>query len=86
MDQENAAAQFNISPRNKIFRLGHRRYAIEKKRKSRLIMQDGRKILDMAQKIRAQIPDAQVSVLISGPLCSKTRQFLTENAIDITQE
>ena len=52
-------------------------------RKSRVIMKDGYRILEIAKKIRNFEIGENVSVLSSAPVCSKTRKFLTENNITI---
>ena len=52
-------------------------------RKSRIIMKDGYRILEIAKKIRDFETGKNVSVLLSAPVCSKTRKFLTENNITI---
>ena len=52
-------------------------------RKSRVIMKDGYRILEIAKKIRNFEIGKNVSVLSGAPLCSKTRKFLTENNITI---
>ena len=50
-------------------------------RKSRVIMKDGYRILEIAKKIRDFEAGKNVSVLSSAPICSKTKKFLTENNI-----
>ena len=52
-------------------------------RKSRVIMKDGYRILEIAKKIRKFETGKNVSVLSGAPVCSKTREFLTENNITI---
>ena len=48
-------------------------------RKSRIIMKDGIKILEMVKKINKIDRNKRVSVLTSAPVCSKTKQFLLDN-------
>ena len=52
-------------------------------RKSRIIMKDGYRILEIVKKIRDFERGKNVSVLSSAPVCSKTQKFLTENNIII---
>ena len=52
-------------------------------RKSRIIMKDGYRILKIVKKIKDVETGKNVSVLSGGPVCSKTRKFLTENNITI---
>ena len=46
-------------------------------RKSRIIMKDGRKILEKVRKIQQQ-ENKIISVKTNAPLCSKTKQHLQE--------
>tara|TARA_B100001175_G_C19255072_1_gene516604 strand:- start:53 stop:313 length:261 start_codon:yes stop_codon:yes gene_type:complete len=52
-------------------------------RKSRIIMKDGNRILDIIQKIKTIEKDKKTLVLTSAPVCSKTRQFLNKNKVEI---
>ena len=52
-------------------------------RKSRIIMNDGYRILEIVKKIRSFESEKNVSVLSDAPVCSKTQKFLTENKIAI---
>ena len=52
-------------------------------RKSRIIMKDGYRIIEVVKKIRDFETGKNVSVLSGAPVCSKTQRFLTENSITI---
>ena len=52
-------------------------------RKSRIIMKDGHRILEIVKKIRGFETGKNVSVLSGAPVCSKTQKFLTKNKITI---
>ena len=52
-------------------------------RKSRIIMKDGHRILEIVKKIRDSETGKNISVLSGAPVCSKTQKFLTENNIAI---
>ena len=52
-------------------------------RKSRIIMKDGYRIVDIAKQICSFEKDIKIGVLTNAPLCSKTQKFLTENNITI---
>ena len=60
--------------------------AIIKKRKSRIIMSDGKIILDQVNKIRKKHPELNISLTISGPICSKTVSLLKNNNISIIKQ
>ena len=53
-------------------------------RKSRIIMKDGRKILEKVRKIQQQ-ENKIIRVKTNAPLCSKTKQHLQENGIEIRE-
>ena len=52
-------------------------------RKSRIIMKDGYRILEIVKKIRGFETGKNVSVLSGAPVCSKTKKFLTKHNITI---
>ena len=52
-------------------------------RKSRIIMADGKKMMQKVEAIRSVEPKAKVGLKISAPLCSKTKVFLEEAGISI---
>jgi len=52
-------------------------------RKSRIIMKDGVRILEMVKKINKIDPKKNISVRTSAPICSKTKKLLLENSIII---
>lgn len=56
-------------------------YSLILRRKSRVIMTDGRKLLERAEKIKKIIPDAVVQVETTAPVCSKTMAFLADHDI-----
>lgn len=74
----------------KQFGLSSRTHLIENKntisiiidRKSRIIMKDGKKILDQANSIQ-KIKKKAITLLTSAPVCGKTKIFLSENDINI---
>ena len=50
-------------------------------RKSRIIMKDGIRALEMVKKINKIDPKKNISVRTSAPICSKTKKLLLENNI-----
>ena len=54
--------------------------AIVVKRKSRVIMKDGKRIIDQASLIRKKTKKP-IFLLTSAPVCSKTKLFLAQNNI-----
>jgi len=53
-------------------------------RKSRLVMKDGRRLLEQAEKIGQMEKGTRITIKTSAPVCSKTRAFLKQR--DITVE
>ena len=52
-------------------------------RKSRIIMADGRKIVEKAERIKNVLPEVTVILKTTAPVCSKTVRFLQEKDIDV---
>ena len=52
-------------------------------RKSRVIMKDGNRIIQMAEKIKQANPTKKISVLSTAPVCGKTEQLLLKNSITV---
>ena len=77
----------------KIFNLNSRAIIEEEKgaltivvnRKSRVIMKDGRRLLDQVRQIK-KFSKKPVSIFTTAPVCSKTKGFLNNNGVEIIQE
>ncbi len=63
--------------------IGSQAYSLVIRRKSRIIMADGRKLLEKSNKIKESLPGATVIVETSAPVCSKTRAFLSDHGIEV---
>ncbi len=75
--------KFGLPARTEIEQISNKHFALVISRKSRVIMSDGRKILEKAKRIIDVHPQSKVSLKISAPLCSKTKKFLEDNKIEI---
>lgn len=53
------------------------------RRKSRIIMADGRKIVEKVAAIHNQAPGSRVVLKTTAPVCSKTKDFLRDEGIDL---
>ena len=73
---------FNLSPRLNIQK-NQNNYYLLIKRKSRIIMKDGIKIVQNFQRIKQNNPTSKMFLKTSTPICSKTQKFLIEKNIDI---
>ena len=60
-------------------------YYIVKSVKSRIIMKDGRRLLDQIRQIK-KVSNKEVLIFTTAPVCSKTKSFLNSNGVEITQE
>lgn len=74
---------FNLPARTALEQVDEGSIAIVIERKSRIIMADGRKILEKARKIQEVRPAASVMLKTTAPICSKTVKFLEEQGIRI---
>lgn len=75
--------QYSLFPRVDLRQGKSKEIFIVIDRKSRIIMKDGIRILEMIKKINKVDHLKQVSVLTSAPVCSKTKQFLLDNNTSI---
>ena len=54
-------------------------------RKTRIIMKDGRRLLEQANQIK-KVSNKPISIFTTAPVCSKTKAFLSNNNVEIIQE
>ena len=80
------AELFGLSKRVQLEQRNTHSITIKKEIKSRIIMKDGLKIVEMAKAIREKDNSLEVSLKISGPICSKTIKLLEENDIELIQQ
>ena len=73
--------QYNLSSRVDLRQDRSRDLLIVIDRKSRIIMKDGIRVLEMVKKINKIDPKKNISVRTSAPICSKTKKLLLENNI-----
>lgn len=76
---------YNISPRAVLKQNDAGDLFVVVDRKSRIIMKDGNRILEIVDKIQKVDPSKKVSLLTSAPVCSKTKSMLKENQINIQE-
>ena len=74
---------FGITGKTVIELVGRKHYAIVISRKSRIIMADGRKLLEKFKLIKKEKPGAKLSLQTTTPVCSKTAAFLKDHKIEI---
>jgi len=74
---------FGLPARTVLEQIDKNSIAIVINRKSRIIMGDGKKILEKAQMIQKINPDCNVALKTTAPVCSKTIQFLKTEGIQL---
>lgn len=74
---------FGLPPRTVLEQLDDKTIAIIIDRKSRIIMADGKKIIEKVKKISASLPSVSVALKTSAPVCSKTTKLLESNGITL---
>ncbi len=75
---------FGLTPSTRLKQINATQFDIVIQRKSRIIMKDGEGILAKAEKIKRHVPNAQISLVTSAPVCSKTEAFLEEHGIIVS--
>jgi len=80
------AEKFGLSKRTQLIYIDKDTIGIIKKRKTRIIMKDGKQILEIAKQIRKHEKNVNIVLIIEGPICSKTINFLMEHKIGILEE
>lgn len=83
MEIVNDPRYYGLPPRTKLKQYGDTTIAIVLDRKSRIIMADGKKLLEKAALIKEKKPDVAVALVTTAPVCSKTKILLTENNIAV---
>lgn len=75
--------KYGLTSRDRIVKIDENHLAIIVNRKSRIVMKDGKRVLEKAEKIRRQLPGVRLSLKTSAPVCGKTRMFLQERGIEV---
>ena len=74
--------KYGLSTRTVLIENEQKEIIIVINRKSRIIMKDGRKILENARKIQ-QKQNKTISVRTGAPVCGKTKQYLQKKGIEV---
>jgi len=82
-DNNLQASEYGLNSRTIIIKIEKNHIGIVKNRKSRIIMKDGNKILELAKQIIKISPDTKVSLITNAPVCSKTAKYLLKNDIEV---
>ncbi len=75
--------EFGLPARTIVEQINQNTIALAIDRKSRIIMSDGKKVLEKLSKIKKYRPSVNVVLRITAPVCSKTKKFLESEGIQI---
>ena len=75
--------EFGLHPRTKLEQRSSDEIAIVIERKSRIIMADGKRIAEKAEKIREKQPASRVVLQTTAPVCSKTVAYLESKGVQL---
>lgn len=76
-------SEFNLPSKTVLIDNGNKSVTLIKKRKSRIIMKDGEKILEIKNKLLKNGVFKSLTLKTNAPLCSKTKKYLEENGITL---
>lgn len=77
---------YGLPARTVLVQVDDNTIAIVVNRKSRIIMVDGRKILEKAVKIKTVRPSTTVTLKTTAPVCSKTKSFLEDAGVQVLSD
>lgn len=75
--------KYGLPARTHLEKIGDHTIGLIIDRKSRIIMADGKKILEKAKSIKERDPLTQVTLVTTAPICSKTEIFLEDSGITV---
>ncbi|MBU0529269.1 hypothetical protein KKF86_05885 [bacterium] len=75
--------EFSLSPLTVIGKYSYNHLVLIKDRKSRIIMKDGKQILEQIEKIKSRAPETEINLATNAPVCEKTTKLLNEKGITI---
>lgn len=81
-----SAEEYGLPKRVQLIQMDINTIGIIKKRKSRIIMKDTAQIINIANHILEKDNGVKIALLISGPICSKSRKYLIEHSIDVVSD
>lgn len=75
--------KYGLHTRTLIEEIDQQTIALVMHRKSRIIMSDGRKILEKILKMKSYDPDKLFVLKTSAPVCSKTQTYLEKEGVEV---
>lgn len=76
---------FGLTTRTVVGRINNNSVILIKDRKSRIIMKDGRQILEQLDTIKSNSKIENIALATNAPICGKTTKLLAENNVEIHQ-
>ena len=77
--------EYGLSTSTLVGKADNEQIFLIKDRKSRIIMKDGRQILDQIETIRINSQIKNIVLATNAPICGKTIRFFAENKIEVYQ-
>ncbi len=74
-------SKYGLNKRNKIYETIDGEIAIVIDRKSRIIMKDGYRLMEIVEKINKADQGVTIVFITTASMCSKTKAFLEKNGI-----
>ena len=81
-----APKPLGLPPKTTVEKIDRNTLVIVIKRKSRIIMADGIKILAKVAKIKTAKPDMNVILKTTTPICSKTLQLFEDKGLKVIED
>ncbi|MFT5697647.1 MAG: hypothetical protein ACI8ZB_000495 [Desulforhopalus sp.] len=78
--------KYGLPARTHLEKLDEHTIGLIVRRKSRIIMADGRKLVEKAMCIQETATSTKVALVTTAPICGKTRTFLEASGITILEE
>ncbi len=85
MSEQLSPKDYGFHSGTRIERINSKTIAIVINRKSRIIMADGKKILEKIVTLQEHHPEADIILKTNAPLCSKTRVYLEGKDIRVVE-
>ena len=74
---------FGLGSRTLIGKTDEGKIILIKDRQSRIIMKDGRKIIDQIEAIKEVVKTANLAFATQAPICSKTTKYFSDKGIKV---
>jgi len=77
---------YGLSSRTHLEKLDEDTIGLIIRRKSRIIMTDGRKLIEKARSIQKATTSTKIIIVTTAPVCAKTRAYIEASGLTIREE